>query len=249
MSKQPEWWHEFFKSFQPVFAYVPPKSHRELTRYVIKKMNLKPGMSFLDCPCGPGRIALPLAKKGIRVTGVDIMPEYLEEAALKAKRRKLKLDLVHSDMRRIDYHNKFDAVGNIWTSFGYFEGEKANRLVLKKLYEAVKPGGKVFLHLINRDWTVVNFEEKGWIEISGMKVLQDRKFDYSTSTSRDTWTFVKDGTEVAHDIHLRLYSYHELVALFKSVGFVNIEGFGSIKDEPIDHHKRMMYVFGTKPKG
>jgi cyclopropane fatty-acyl-phospholipid synthase-like methyltransferase len=243
-----EWWHEFFKTFQPVLGVVAQKITNAQVRYIARKLALKPGRTFLDCPCGVGRIALPLARKGVRVTGVDIIPEYLEEAAGKAKRRGLKLDLVHSDMRKITFKNKFEAAGNLWTSFGYFEKETDNRLTLKRMYEALKPGGKFLLHLINRDWIIANMEQTGWFEAGNMKVLQNRRFDYATSTSRDTWHFIRDGEEKTHEITLRLYSYHELIAMFKSVGFVDIEGFGSVKDEPVSRDLRFIFIFGTKPK-
>jgi len=44
-----------------------------------------------------------------------------------------------------------------------------------------------------------------------------------------------------------MYSYHELIAMFKEVGFVDIEGYGSMKDEPISQERRMMFVTGIKP--
>ena len=81
-----EWWHEFFPAFRPLFGVVSQKNTNAQVRYIIRKMNLKPGRKFLDCPCGIGRIALPLARKGVRVTGVDITPSYLEELESRAKR-------------------------------------------------------------------------------------------------------------------------------------------------------------------
>ena len=243
-----EWWHEFFHDFRPIFDIVNPKVTNAQVRYFIKKLHLKPGKTFLDCPCGVGRTAIPFAKKGIRVTGVDVMPEYLEEAAKKAARRGLKLNLVHSDMRRIDFKNKFDAAANIWTSFGFFENERDNRLALKRMFDALKPGGRFLLHLINRDWLMVNFLENNWLGAGGMKVLQTHKFDYATSRSQDVWRFTKDGEEKVHRFALRIYSYHELIAMFKSVGFVDIEGFGSLKDDPVSKDRRFIIIIGTKPK-
>ena len=46
---------------------------------------------------------------------------------------------------------------------------------------------------------------------------------------------------------MRMYSFHELVAMFEKTGFVDIEGYGSIKEVPITRDHMMMWVFGTKP--
>jgi ubiquinone/menaquinone biosynthesis C-methylase UbiE len=244
--KETEWWHDFFPTFRPVFGLLPAKIINAQIRYVIRKLNLKPGSKFLDCPCGVGRFALPMAARGIKVTGVDFMASYLEEIRIKAARRGLKLELQQNDMRRIDYKNRFDAAANLWTSFGYFVKESDDLLVLKKMWTALKPGGKFMLHVINRDWIITNFSASDWFEIAGLKVLEKRSFDYATSTSRGTWCFIKDGKEKAHDVSIRMYSYHELIAMFRKVGFIDIQGFGSIKDEPISRECRMMFVIGTK---
>ena len=146
-ANSPEWWHEFYQEFRPVFGILPAKSATTLVRRIINELGLSKGSTLLDCPCGYGRISIPLARKGIRVTGVDIMPPYLKELEKRARRAKLKIPTVHSDMRRINFENHFDAAANIWTSFGYFEKESDNLLVLKKYY---KDRGRIRLQPANR---------------------------------------------------------------------------------------------------
>jgi len=245
---KPDWWHDFFPSFRPIFAAMSQKATNAQVRYIIRKLDLKAGKKFLDCPCGIGRISLPMARKGIRITGVDITGSYLDELGAVAKRRGLRMDLVQADMRRINFDKQFDAAGNLWTSFGYFEKESDNLLVLKKMYRALKPGEKFLLHLINRDWIMANFEPSGWSEVNGIKILEKRGFDSDTSISRSEWIFIKNGQEETHTASIRLYAYHELITMFRKVGFVDIEGYSSTKDEPISRDQRMMFVFGTRPK-
>jgi ubiquinone/menaquinone biosynthesis C-methylase UbiE len=248
MKKESEWWHDFFPAFRFLFNRVSKKSTNAQVNYIIKKLNLSAGKKFLDCPCGIGRIALPLARKGIKVTGVDIIPSYLEEFGKKVKRLGLKIKLVSCDMRRINFKNQFDACANIWTSFGYFEKESDNLLVLKKMYQALKPGGKFMLHLINRDWIMANYSSSDWFQAGSMKVLENRKFDYATSINHSVYHFLKDGKETSHQVKLRMYSYHELITMFESVGFAGIQGYASTKDEPISRDNMMMFIIGTKPR-
>lgn len=248
MSKQitKNWWDEFFAEFRPFFVKISPKVTNAEVKFYIKKLNLKSGQSFLDCPIGIGRIAIPLAKKGIKITGVDIMPSYLGELSEKADKAKLPIKLFHLDMRKIDFENEFDAVGNLWTSFGYFEKESDNLLVLKKLFKALKPGGKFVIQLINRDWIIKNFESNSWYEINNFKVLEKRKFDYETSKSFTVWTFIKDGKEKSIETYIRMYSFHELKQMLEKVGFTNIVGYGSVKEDPISRDSREMFIFAEK---
>jgi 2-polyprenyl-3-methyl-5-hydroxy-6-metoxy-1,4-benzoquinol methylase len=249
MSTKPhEWWHAFFPDFRAVFDQVSRKQTNAQVNYIISKMNLRPGHKFLDCPCGIGRIALPLARKGIRVTGVDITPSYLTELESKAKRSGLKINCVHCDMRRIDFKEEFDAAGNLWTSFGYFERESDNLLTLKKIFQALKPGGKFLLHLINRDWIMAHYASRDWFECKGTMVLLKNGFDYEKSISRGDWHIIRDGRETVHSTGIRMYSCHELIEMFSRVGFVDIRAFGTTTDEPVGLEQRMIFIFGARPK-
>lgn len=245
--KYANWWDGFFPAFRPVFGKMPLRATNADVKFMIKKLNLRPGKKFLDCPCGIGRIALPMAKTGVRVTGVDITQSYLDELAVKAKRRGLKISLQHSDMRRISFDSEFDAAGNLWTSFGYFEKESDNLLVLKKMFRALKPGGRFLLHLINRDWVMANFQPSDGYEAGKVKVIEKNGFNFATSVSTGQWTFIGPDGISTHHTAIRMYSYHELIAMFRKVGFVDIEGYSTPKETPIGLAQRNMYVFGTRP--
>jgi hypothetical protein len=151
-------------------------------------------------------------------------------------------------MRRIRFENEFDAAGNLWTSLGYFTKESDNRLVLKRLFAALKPGGRFMLHIINRDWIVAHYSADGWYTAGEVLVMEKRWFDWKHSVSRGKWHFVKNGKRTSHQVDIRMYSYHELIAILTSVGFVDVEGFGSTKDEPISSDRRMMFITARKPK-
>jgi SAM-dependent methyltransferase len=250
MSKKvTDWWNSgFFRAFRPLFGMFDAKTTNAQVRYLIKKLNLKPGKSFLDCPCGIGRVSIPLAKKGIQVTGVDLTQIYIEELDKRATRTKLKIETHVNDMRRINFDSKFDAGGNLWTSLGFFDNETDNLLVLKKMFKALKPGGKFALHIINRDWLMLNFQSRGWQDLGKTRLIESREFDYRTSRTYSRWIYFKDGKEEVYEVSLRMYSFHELVGMLESAGFIDIEGFGGIKGEPISRDYRMMWVFGTRPR-
>jgi 2-polyprenyl-3-methyl-5-hydroxy-6-metoxy-1,4-benzoquinol methylase len=249
MNKQVEWWQEFFDSVGTgLFRIATRKATNAQVRYIIEKMGLRKNMKVLDCPCGIGRVSIPLARKGLRVTGVDITQSYLDEFQRRLVRTDLKIPIMRADMKKITFRNEFDAVLNLWTSFGYFEDDRENFAVIRKAYQALKPGGRFLLNVINRDWIITNFETRGWDEFGGILSIQEREFDYARSINMTEWTLVKDGERVTYHVPLRMYSFHELIAMFQRAGFVDIEGFGSTKDEPIDRNRQMMWVFGTKPK-
>lgn len=248
VSNYKNWWDDFFGEFRPFFSKIPAAVSNREAKYYIKKLKLKKGDSFFDCPCGIGRISLPLAKAGIKVTGIDIAPTYLTELEEKAAKLKLPIKLYHTDMRKVNFENQFDAAGNLWTSFGFFEKESDNFLVLKKIFKALKPGGRFVMQVINRDWIIKNFSPSGWHQFKDMRLLETRTFDLKSSKSLSTWIFVRDGEDHPIDVQIRMYSYHELAGMFEKAGFVDVHAFGSIKEEPLTFDSREQFVFGRKPK-
>ena len=69
----------------------------------------KPG-NVLDMACGTGRITIPVAKLGVKVTGLDLVPAMLKQAEEKANHQALSISLVQADMRKFDLGQKFDWV-------------------------------------------------------------------------------------------------------------------------------------------
>ena len=115
---------------------------------VWKLLELEPGLELLDLACGHGRIANPLAERGVRVTGLDATPLFLELARADAAERGVEVEYVEGDMRSIPWTERFDRVLYWFTSFGYF-GDEENRRVLAEAYRALEPGGLLAVEMNN----------------------------------------------------------------------------------------------------
>ncbi len=105
--------------------------------------------NVLEPFCGTGRILLPIAEKGMKVTGMDgakVMLNRLEEKLKeKPERVKEKVSTIHAELLSYNWPKGFDAVvlgGNCFFEFGSIEEQKK---VLKKAYESVKEGGYIFI--------------------------------------------------------------------------------------------------------
>ena len=91
----------------------------------------------LDLCCGPGRHAVPLAKQGFAVTGVDLTPNLLEQAKQRADAAKVAVEWVEQDMREFVRPGAFDLILNLFTSFGYFQTEAEEMKTLKNMVESL----------------------------------------------------------------------------------------------------------------
>jgi 2-polyprenyl-3-methyl-5-hydroxy-6-metoxy-1,4-benzoquinol methylase len=138
--------------------------------FITKVLKLPDQASILDLYCGYGRHAIELAKLGFQVTGIDATADFLNIARQKAKEAKINLSFVQLDMRELDYHEKFDAVINMFAAFGYFSDEE-NTQVLERVAKALHPGGLFLIDLLNREWMIRNNLNRYWRHPNGEYVL------------------------------------------------------------------------------
>jgi SAM-dependent methyltransferase len=112
---------------------------------VLHLLDLKEGQEVLDLPCGYGRHSLGLAKKCIKVIGGDINSEHLNAAKTQLetlqKTNELKAEVAFEiiNMLNVPFENTFDAVINMFYSFGFFDTDEENEEVLRQFYKALKP--------------------------------------------------------------------------------------------------------------
>ena len=85
---------------------------------VLERFGLWPG-NVLDLACGEGTFAVAMAKRGLRVTGVDLSPEMLEIASERAAKEGFKVRLLQQDMRSLTLRGRFDLVTCWFDSLNY----------------------------------------------------------------------------------------------------------------------------------
>ncbi len=231
-NKDMNWWEEVFdESYGKHFLEPFEEKAEEEVDFIVDILGLPENAKILDLCCGLGRHSLRLAKKGYNVTGVDFSQRYLEIAKERAKKKVINVDFIQGDMKTLTFREEFDAVINMFTSFGYFERDEENLMVLKGVSNALKQGGKFLIDVINRDWIIRHFRERDWREIKGGFLLENRKFDIARSINYAKWTVIHNGKRIEKNISLRLYSFHELKSMLESVGLSVMDTYGGFKKE------------------
>ena len=107
------------------------------------------GESVLDLGCGTGRLALHLARRGRRVTGLDREPRLLDVLAFRAERRGLDVEVVRADACDFDLGRQFDAVLAPMQFIQLFHGAAERGAVLACAARHLRPGGTFATTLMN----------------------------------------------------------------------------------------------------
>jgi len=194
--------------------------------FLIRSMGLAPGERLLDVPCGTGRHARAFARAGLEVMGVDISPKLIRMA--KEKRIARTNYAVGNMLDLSKYRGKFDAVVNLFTSFGYFRNERDNERALKEMVGALRPGGRFALHLIDRDWLLKVFMSESTNERDGVRTVETRSYDPKTKRieSRTVARDLKTGRNRKYFHETRLYSKPEIFRILRAAGLKRIVVYG-----------------------
>ncbi|MFA6029624.1 MAG: class I SAM-dependent methyltransferase [Elusimicrobiota bacterium] len=173
-----DWWKGFFTpSVYPIEELTDSRSTRAEVLELRRRLRLPRGARVLDLCCGAGRHSLPLARAGLRVTGLDQSRPYLARARSKASRlpKALRPLFVHGDMRKLPFEGEFDAVVNLWTSFGYFPDVEDDRRALRGVLKALKPGGVLALELFDAGFRRRDFLAQTWHRFPAFYLLEGRR--------------------------------------------------------------------------
>ena len=238
---------ELWKTLEPaLFNKERLESAGQEVEQIVSLLKLQQGASVCDLCCGPGRHSLELSRLGYSVTGVDRTGLYIERAREKADERGLDVRFVQEDMKRFCEPDSFDAVMNVFTSFGYFEDETDDKRVIENVYKSLKENGKFVIDIIGKEVLARIFQEKRWREEDGVIVLEEAKIKEDWSSIESRWIIIKDDRQDEFIFTLRLYSATELSELLKSCGFRRIEIYGSLSGLPYDQSAKRLVLVAYK---
>jgi len=261
-----DWWREAFeKGVYPLETLASSSTFREITKtetkLLWKSLGLKKGSRVLDVCCGTGRHAIALAKKGAKVTGIDISSKYLKAARADAKKAGVKVDFVRADARDFSVKDGFDAAICMFTSLGYSLDRKDDLKTVKSVRRALRPGGRFFLDMVEgeRIERILRFNEDNgitgehWAEFEdGSFVLEEPHFDKKRNACITDWIFLGGNGKKRRELtsFCRLYGKSELTRLFKDAGLRVRAAFADADGSP---HRRAVspriILVGERPSG
>lgn len=243
------WFGEHYKRLYP---------HRDLLQaegQVNPLLGILPVTSawrILDVGCGSGRHLEVLRGRCITgCFGVDLSLPLLRDA------RARNLRVARVDMRHLPFkRGGFDLVTSFFTSFGYFATFEEDVDALAQFVSVLKPGGYLFLDLINSDHLIRNLVPSDCRMVNGAEVEQRRRLEGPVSGPGRV--VVKEieirraGSAVEHfEERVRLYSVAEMVAHGSRFGLRHLSSFGDESGGAYhpEASPRMAMLFKLDPPG
>lgn len=238
-----------------------------------KLLALDRPLDILDMPCGVGRHSHAWARRGHRVTGVDITDCYLDRARTAcehesggagdgSRRADVPVALatattptfIHADMGAFDAPSRFDLLTNLWTSFGYSPTPEGDETVARTFFRCLRPGGRLLMDLAGKEVVVKRFQSNRWHPREGSTlVLEEARVIDSWRSVEMRWIAIQPACDARpaciadKTMRLRLYTACELATLLERVGFRTIREYGSAAGTPYNHEATRLVVIAEKP--
>jgi len=190
-----------------------------LTHY----LNLPEKAKVLDLACGKGRHSIYLNQLGFNVIGADLSENSIVEANKNANET---LHFVVHDKRE-PFQDKFDAIFNLFTSFGYFEKEEDNIKTLISIKESLSEYGFAVIDFMNIYTVLENLIPNEIKEVDGITFYIKRYLlDGFVIKEID---FEDKGKKFHFTEKVRAYNLEDFQSMMDEAGIYLLDTFGDYK--------------------
>ena len=196
--------------------------------FIEKELGFDKSKNILDIGCGTGRHAIELAKRGYKVTGIDLSKAQLERAKEKAKGVNLDIEFIQKDARQLEHEDLFDAVIMICEgAFPLMETDEMNFKILQNAARALKENGKFIFTTLNALFALYHAEDKPQNQSHNELLLNNNRFDLMTFRETSVLKITDDsGKEKELICNERYYCPSEITWHLKSLNFREIGIYG-----------------------
>jgi ubiquinone/menaquinone biosynthesis C-methylase UbiE len=223
-----DWDTVFDETYVRTYApFTNEEQSREQALAAAALAEVEAGAEILDCPCGFGRHAVPLAEAGYLVTALDRSESQLAEA----ERRRGEAEwprFVRGDYRELPFQDaSFDAVLTLFSSLGYLEREE-DVGVLREFRRVLRPGCALIVETAHRDAFARQGVPQSWQQLpDGSVYLEERTFDWAAGTLSDNRIIITPaGKRIERPYTLHVYSAKEWIEMLRDGGFEEADAFG-----------------------
>lgn len=216
---------------------IPPGLSEAEADFIIDVAGLDNQSEVLDIMCGYGRHALALARKGISVTAMDNLPDYIAEIERISREEQLPVKSRLEDVGNTVFGGPYDAVVCMGNCFSSFDQVRATK-VLANISGSLKTGGAFIINSwMIAEIAIKHFEAKTWVEVDEYKYLLDNRFLFHPTRIETDHIVINNAGEmqVLKGVDY-IFTFAELESMMADAGLKMMEVYTT--------PKKRKYVFG-----
>jgi 2-polyprenyl-3-methyl-5-hydroxy-6-metoxy-1,4-benzoquinol methylase len=227
MKKQ--WYETLFENYANTYENeVFTQGTQQEVDFIENELVCDHSKLILDVGCGTGRHSIELARRGYKVTGIDLSESQLAKARENAAKAKVEIDFSKQDARDFNFHETYDvAIMLCEGSFPLMETDEMNFAILQNISNSLKPGGKLIFTTLNGLFPLFHSVKDFMSAKDVNSKIKPLTFDLMTFRDFSEYTIPDDdGIPRTMLCNERYYVPSEITWLLKSIGYRNIGIFG-----------------------
>lgn len=202
-------------------AMIPGQLTAREVQFMLDYFKLQPGDRVLDMMCGYGRHALELASKGMEVTAVDNLADYIKEINEKAVVDNLPVKALQANVTDYRPSGNYKLVICMGNSLNFFDAKDVSKLLSN--WAVVMPAGS---YLLINSWSLAetvipHFTEKSEASFAGINIASDSRYLFHPTRVETKTEMKKDDGELETRLAVDyVYSVNEMELFFSDSGFL-----------------------------
>ncbi len=221
------WYKEWFDSplYEKLYASRDEKEAKRLANLIASQSSPEMFPEVLDLGCGRGRHSINLASLGYKVTGIDLSPEAIKKAKSIAKTRELKNVRFELGDMRAKLSEKFSMVVNLFTTFGYFDDDYENELVIQNVSSMLQDDGVFYQDFLNYHKVKEDLVSHETGSVDGISYTIQRSIE--NGVINKTISFVmQDGSQAEFSEHVKAYTLEWFQNAYSNAGLKITDVYG-----------------------
>jgi SAM-dependent methyltransferase len=242
------WYESFFTSLALEFwrAAVPAAATAEEADFLARNLGVEPPARLLDLPSGLGRHALLLARRGYRMTGIDIAPAAIEGARREARELGVEAEFLVGDMRSAPPGAPYDGAYCFGNSFGYLSHDDT-RLFVRNMFHAIRPGGRWAIDTGSvAESLLPQLVPERRLEAGGIAYGVRNSYDAVAGRLLQSCVLTKGEERQTAEISYGIYTVAELHRLLSGEGFRVLSASGSLDGPPFQLGDRRLILLAER---
>ncbi len=219
---QPQWFETFFTGVAVEFwnRAIPFTVTLAEVDFLERTLAAPAGGCLLDIPCGSGRHSIELARRGYRMTGVDLSADFLTQARARTDEAGVQVDLRSGDMRNPELAaQSFDGAFCFGNSLPYLDRAGLQHF-FGPLQRAIRPGGKLVIDTgCVAESILPTLQRQRWHRFGDIVVLSAATYAAEESRLDIDYTFIRDGVTETRPASSYVFTVAELKRLLADAGF------------------------------
>ena len=186
--------------------------------FLVQQMNVEKDATLLDIPCGFGRHAIELAKRGFALTGVDISTRFVKNLNEKVKAENLNIQVIKADVLELKLKQQFLGAICMGNSFGYFDFDKM-KVFVETVAAALTKGARFIINSgMIAESILPNFAPNKLFTVGDISMAVQNTYNAANSYMVSELTYTKNGASEQHAFKHYVFTLSEITRLLALYG-------------------------------